>query len=241
MMDESIVQVSKMLGSGHKGIKILRKMKKLVKKAIDNGSIVRLPDAEISGTPGDSSKGDVIPPTSKGVKFKTKETNANGTYEFYTANSRNEAIDFLRKMPVKDEKKNILVETPEGNFGKDLIAIFHEAKSNIIEYGQRQPLPQLIKSMTRCAKCGYPVLPADPAVDESVERILLEQAKPQTGILALKKEGASEGLLLEQLKKHGVGFFCSTCPTAWCPFCVNPITPTSCGICSSDMALHRKK
>ncbi|HCE46800.1 MAG TPA: hypothetical protein DET40_24910 [Lentisphaeria bacterium] len=239
-MDDSIAKISEKLGSWHRGIRLLRKMRKIVKNAISMGILDSQHGAGVSGMP-ESSRKDEMPSPPGNIKFKAKEKNSNGTYEFYTADSRNEALEFLRKSPVKEEKKYLIVDTPEGTFGKDLVAIFKEAKSDIMEYGRRPPLPQLEKSLTHCVKCGYPVLPAGAEVDESVERILLEQSKPQKGIMSLKKQAGAEEILIEQLKKHGVGLFCSKCPTAWCPFCANQTAPTTCGICASEMLLYRKK
>jgi len=167
LMDDSIARISKMLGSGHRGIRLLLKMKILVKKAMGNGHF---------GSP----------PSSGDAKLKTMDAGA---------------------APV---------------------------------YGKRTPLAQLEKSITHCAKCGCPVPPAGPAADESAERVLIEQSKPPTGILSLKKLGG-EAVLLAYLKKHEVGLFCSKCPTAWCPFCANPNNPSTCSICGSDMVMHRKK
>ncbi|HBC86996.1 MAG TPA: hypothetical protein DCZ94_08590 [Lentisphaeria bacterium] len=240
-MKETNKKVSDILGAFHKGVLLLNKMCYLIERNLDV-----LADA-LHKQPGVSDKGVLrggeLPTESflsSGVNFKRQLQNENGIYEIYTANSKDEAIEFLRKTTVKMEKKYVIVETPVGNFGKDLIAIFNEGNGSVIEYGKREPLPQRLKSPTHCVKCGYPVLPAGSEIDESVEKLLFEESAPAQGIMALKKEG-NKWLIMEQLKKHGVGLSCKKCPTAWCPFCVDPSTPDTCGICKGEMTICRGK
>jgi len=171
-------------------------MRKLVKKAIDNGSL----DKIVQGHRVVYSE----PTPSGSVKSRTNEPDNNETCKFYTAGSSS-------------------VET-----------------NDVPEYGHLPPPPQLIEPTMKCAKCGHDVVSAGSALDESVEHLLFEQSRSPKGIQALKKQGNS-GLLLEKLKKHGVGLFCRKCLAAWCPFCLNSIAPSTCGICSSDMVIYRKK
>ncbi len=140
----------------------------------------------------------------QGVKFKVQELTDGNTYQVYTAPSRRQALDFLRAKEVKREREYLIVETPEGNFGKDLIMIFHEGSSEKIEFGIRLALPKLTKSKTHCTRCGYPVLPAGAGIP-----------------------GAKEWILLDEMKEKGIGFRCSECGTAWCPFCVPAEDPRS--------------
>lgn len=222
---DSMEQVSKVFGASHSGVKLLKRMICLIKENIER--------KDKQSERKDSSE----LPTFNSVKFKTNEIKDNVIYDIYTAGSHNDAIEFLRVMPVKGESKYVMVNTPDGIFGKNMIAIFNEETKDVMEYGQRAPLPQFIKSKTHCAKCGYPVMPPDPELYEYFERLLSEQSIPPQGILALKKNG-NKGFFLEQLKNHGVGLLCR-CSAAWCPFCVSPVTPSTCGICRSDMVIYR--
>jgi predicted Zn finger-like uncharacterized protein len=155
--------------------------------------------------------------TYKGVKFKEKEVTDGNTYQVYTAPSQSQALDFLRAKEVRREREYLIVETPEGSFGKDLIMIFHEGSSEKIEFGIRRELPELTKSKTHCTRCGYPVLPAGAGIP-----------------------GAKELILLDEMKEKGVGFQCCECRTAWCPFCVPSEAPEKCQVCGGPMSISRE-
>jgi len=157
------------------------------------------------------------PPQTEGVTFKEREVTDGNEYLVYVAATRSAAMSFLRSTPVKEERHYLIVETPGGNLGKDMIMIFDERTSEKLEFGTREPLPGLTKSTTHCSKCGYPVLPGGRAVP-----------------------GVKELLLLEELKDKGVGFVCSTCRAAWCPFCVQGDTPDSCQLCGTRMSVVRE-
>jgi hypothetical protein len=151
------------------------------------------------------------------VTFREREVKDGNTYEVYTASSRAKAMVFLRETEVKEERTYLIVETPEGNLGKDLIMIFNEGTSAKIEFGTRKPLGKLTKSRTHCTKCGYSVLPAGRPIP-----------------------GATELIVLEELREGGVGFYCDRCATAWCPFCASSPDPQVCGLCGQKMSLLRE-
>jgi hypothetical protein len=73
-----------------------------------------------------------VPPTpSPRVQFKTKFSTpaplgAHNTYEVYTAKSKLEALQFLEQKQVMVPLYYIVVETPEGNWGKDQNGIYQE-------------------------------------------------------------------------------------------------------------------
>lgn len=65
------------------------------------------------------------------VKFKDREikTGPMGikqTYDVHTANSKEDALVFLEKTKVDAQHYYVIVETPEGNWGKDCIGVFEE-------------------------------------------------------------------------------------------------------------------
>ncbi len=60
------------------------------------------------------------------VKFKCNENGNGRVYEVYSAPSRAAAEDFLKKHPVNKRLYYIVVETPEGNFGRDIDGCFRE-------------------------------------------------------------------------------------------------------------------
>jgi hypothetical protein len=152
------------------------------------------------------------------LKYKEREVTNGNTYLVYQASSRARALEFLRSAEVREERKYVVVETREGNLGKDLVMIFDERTSQKIEFAVRKPLPTLIKSRTHCTRCAYPVLPAGASAP-----------------------GAVELILLDEMKEKGVGFFCRACATAWCPFCVSTETLGSCDICGTKMELFREQ
>jgi hypothetical protein len=161
-------------------------------------------------------------PSAPGVTFKEKEITNGNTYEVYKSTSRQSALDFLRQTPVRKERHYLICETPEGAFGKDMVMIFDERTQERIEYGSRGPQPQMKPSITHCSKCGYPVLP----VSEGPTRF--------NGSHGSDTEDVKD---TELLKEKGVGFICTTCRSAYCPFCVRlPESPT-CPSCQKKMQL----
>lgn len=161
------------------------------------------------------------------VQFRRTEIHPNGAsrYEVHTAPSRSDALAFLREQEVREEGHYVIVETPEGNVGRDLIMIFDEGSGEMIELGERKPLPKLRRSMTRCARCGYTVLPAG--------QPLLSGGLTTGSVVEL--------IILSDLQNRGVGFHCSKCRTLWCPFCVSlEGEAVPCGICGRAMDLFRE-
>lgn len=150
------------------------------------------------------------------VEYKGKESTGGDVYQVYRAPSRSRALDFLRGIEVREERTYVIVETPEGNFGKDLIMIFDESTSEKIEFGHRAPLPRLRRSKTKCTRCGYPVLPADHRWPGRIS------AAPS---------------VLEDLRDGGVGFYCTNCQAAWCPFCLTAEAAAECELCGTQMEL----
>ena len=70
-------------------------------------------------------------PTAAGeVKFKEKEVRQrmgiNQTYEVHTADSKANALAYLEKKTVTEANYYVIVETPEGNWGKDKMGVFEE-------------------------------------------------------------------------------------------------------------------
>ena len=60
------------------------------------------------------------------VRFKEKYTKGNFTYEIYQANSRADAQAFLGDRVVTQKFYYVVVETPEGNFGRDNVGMYQE-------------------------------------------------------------------------------------------------------------------
>lgn len=157
-------------------------------------------------------------PRSHLIKVVYKETEQTGgnTYKVYTALSKKDAIDFLRELEVKEERLYIIVETPEGNYGKDFIMIFNEQTQEKIEFGTRKPLEKYHLSVTHCAGCGYPVLPAK-SFPEYVTDVLITP---------------------EDLKYKGMGFYCANCKTVWCAICGKDNELKNCKICGRVMDFY---
>lgn len=74
--------------------------------------------ARVSAQKGDASK----------VKYKEKTKGNDGTsvYEVYTAPNKASALAFLQTKTVSKKMYFIVVETPEGNWGKDIMGIYQE-------------------------------------------------------------------------------------------------------------------
>ena len=147
------------------------------------------------------------------VRYKEKEITDGNTYEVYTAPNPSIAIEFLRTSEIKEERKYIIVETPQGNFGKDMIMIFNEKTQERIEFTLRKSLPENQKSKTNCTKCGYPILPITRKISGKITS-------------------------LEELKENGYGLFCYKCQTSWCSFCLPEAEFYICPICKNHMDLY---
>ncbi|OGU29297.1 MAG: hypothetical protein A2057_09240 [Ignavibacteria bacterium GWA2_35_9] len=167
------------------------------------------------------------------VKYKEKEVTNGNTYIVYKASNKVRAMEFLRATDVKEEQKYLIVETPEGNLGKDMIMIFNEATQELIEYGERNPLPELSKSKTNCARCGYPVLPMD-----NEEQSTKKSSPFEMLLKGLQKESVEPFVPLDDMKLQGHGFFCPTCQTCWCSFCVSE-TKLRCDICGGTLTIFK--
>mgnify|MGYP003603641985 CR=1 FL=1 len=170
-------------------------------------------------TKGQSRTGSDSRDISRLVTFRDTENTNGNRYEVYRAKSKADAMAFLRSQEVREERRYIVVETPEGNLGKDLIMIFNEATNTRIEFGERRQLEKPATTPGRCARCGYTVLTAGavgiaPGVTESYTLVLHDE-----------------------LKEKGVGFVCAKCKTLWCPFCVSSGEPV-CATCGERMRLY---
>ena len=61
------------------------------------------------------------------VKFQGNERSGNAVYEVYSAPNRVAAEAFLKSHPVNKRLYYIVVETPDGNFGRDIDGCFRES------------------------------------------------------------------------------------------------------------------
>lgn len=60
------------------------------------------------------------------VKFKEKIKIKNNIYEVYTARNKQDAHEFLQNKPVSKSLYYIVVETPDGTWGKDIAGLYQE-------------------------------------------------------------------------------------------------------------------
>ena len=58
------------------------------------------------------------------LKFREKFTKNQFTYECYDAETKEEALDFLKGKPVKERLYYVCVYTPEGDYGRDIDGIY---------------------------------------------------------------------------------------------------------------------
>lgn len=135
------------------------------------------------------------------VRVERGET---GIYEVHRSGSRAEALALLRGREVREERLYIIVETPEGNVGRDMIMLFDERDGSCIELGERPALPAPVPAAGFCARCGYPVLP----------------------LPAPRPDGAGSYLALQDLARDGCGYRCRTCANLGCAACYLAIRPT---------------
>jgi hypothetical protein len=82
------------------------------------------------------------------VKFTVKEYINEGTFEVYKANSKEQALAFLKTKSVTEKLYYIQVETPEGNFGRDINGMYDLPKRPALP---SSPQPSTTK---QCPWCG---------------------------------------------------------------------------------------
>jgi hypothetical protein len=58
--------------------------------------------------------------------YVRKDVKGPNTYEIYKAPSKSVALEFLKMKPVTKSLYYVIVETPEGNWGKDIDGIYQE-------------------------------------------------------------------------------------------------------------------
>ena len=156
--------------------------------------------------------------SAKAMFIRTYRQADGNTYDIYRASSRSAALSFLRDLEVKEERRYAIVETPEGNVGKDFILIFEEKTGETVELGQRRMLAKASKAPGRCCCCGYPVLPYSkiPDFGPSIGRVRTY-------------------VILSEAKKNGAGFACSSCGAICCAFCGTPEKSPLCALCGNKM------
>ncbi|MFE6765904.1 hypothetical protein [Streptomyces sp. NPDC057689] len=138
------------------------------------------------------------------VRFKHTEKNDTATYHVHTGPGRQAALDFLRRTPVRDELVYVIVETPEGNFGRDLIYLFREADGATIELAERPRSQSPTPSSTRCAWCGCVVVPCVIPLNDEMKGTVTSY---------------STYAELAGLVKTGGGFRCDPCALLQCAVC----------------------
>ena len=150
------------------------------------------------------------------VKYlRTEKQEAyNRTYEIFSAKTMDAALKYLRGREVKERDYYVIVETEDGNVGKDLISIFNEETGQIMEHGTRKPFNSLKPSATHCAKCGYDIIP----IKEKINSLARFD--------------------MDDLIKHGRGFQCKGCNLLFCASCVDAYFSSS---SIDDFPLFRPK
>ena len=70
-------------------------------------------------------EGNVKPKIEK-VKFVRDEQRGKSQYKIYSGQSKESAMEFLQKNPVTESFYYIIIETPEGNYARDIMGIYRE-------------------------------------------------------------------------------------------------------------------
>ena len=60
------------------------------------------------------------------VKFVRDEQRGKNKYKIYSGQSKKSAMEFLQKNPVTESFYYIIIETPEGNYARDIMGIYRE-------------------------------------------------------------------------------------------------------------------
>lgn len=166
----------------------------------------------------------------RSVTFKGTDHTAEFTYNVYQARNMASALEFLRQNPVKEEFIYTIVETPEGNIGRDLIYIFWEKTAEPIELASRPKAAKPAPSSGRCAWCGFFVVPA-------------EVPKLPRGVGSVEYYLEPEDI--RKIVKTGGGFRCLQCSMLQCGVCTG-LTENGgfqeqspkCLACKGEMQFH---
>lgn len=167
-------------------------------------------------------------PKKPAVRFVKTERVKGGTYHVHGGPDLAQAMTFLRQTPVTEPSVYVVVETPEGNVGRDFIYIFRELDGTPIEHGPRSPLPEPVSSTTHCAWCGFYVEPFDTS----------SGMPNNTGPLELELF-----LAVDDILNNGGGFRCKGCDLLQCGWC-SGLTPglgereVRCRSCGAAMHPH---
>ncbi len=153
---------------------------------------------------------------------RTQRQPDGNTFDIYTAPNRQAALAFLREHEVKEERRYAIVETPDGNLGKDLVLIFDEKSEETIELGKRKPLPKPQPSAGRCCTCGYMVIPFG--------------RRPDFG----GSVSARAVMIMSEAKEKGGGCVCSSCGAISCACCATPQDSPVCGVCGAEMSSYHE-
>lgn len=165
------------------------------------------------------------------VTFLRTEKQPTATYHVYRGPSLQAALKFLRETPVKDELIYNIVETPEGNIGRDMICIFAESDGKQIELGSRPTGKTPKPSTTRCAWCEYFIRPYKVAVNTA-------------GVGSLQLYFTYDDL--RGLVTSGGGFECNACSLLQCAICSGLASPDGslqtliCRACGGELSVCKE-
>ncbi|HJP80722.1 MAG TPA: hypothetical protein VJ914_41015 [Pseudonocardiaceae bacterium] len=169
-----------------------------------------------------------LPP---GIRFLKTQHNATATYQVYSGPSQRAALAFLRTTPVREELVYNIVETPEGNLGRDFIYIFRESDGTPIELVSRDQNTRPTPSDTRCAWCGYFIKPSMVPINED-------------NVGSLYTYHVYDDL--RSLVKVGGGLRCEGCSLLQCAVCNGLASPSwqpeqlRCRACGENLTMYQE-
>ncbi|MFJ8827801.1 hypothetical protein ACIREE_39475 [Streptomyces sp. NPDC102467] len=156
-------------------------------------------------------------PDGSPVQYVGTEQQPRAIYHIYRGPDREQALAFLRSTPVAEPLIYLVVETPQGNVGRDLVCLFDERSGAVIEFGPRTPSQHPRQSPTHCAWCGVYVVPFD------VPEYAVRNASTLSVYLAI-----------DEARDRGHGWHCRACALLQCVFCCDP-TDMRCRGCGSQL------
>ncbi|MCP2283808.1 hypothetical protein APR04_002721 [Promicromonospora umidemergens] len=167
--------------------------------------------------------------TSANVRLVGRDERERATYIIYSAARLAAALDFLRQTPVTEEFVYLIVETPQGNIGRDLVYIFDESDGTPLALAPRPASSDPTPSETHCAWCGHFVVPVE---------------LPRLRFHEVVSSVATHVLVEGPLYKRGHGFSCEHCGFLQCAVCsgmtnddADPPMPT-CRSCGRELRFH---
>jgi uncharacterized protein YecA (UPF0149 family) len=98
------------------------------------------------------------------------------TYKVYTGSTKQEAIEFLERQEVNEPSLYVIVETPEGNWGRDIAGIYDES-ADALTHSEQVRESEWSKQHQGQGPGGWEVFTKDENGDWQLDTVLLKAGR----------------------------------------------------------------